>query len=435
MGKVKGARLPSVIDPQKTVCVSFEIPDAEEYRHAVVGHIVLLTKWFFWQHDGSDRATNAARLFSRLLMETLNVGACCCPDQTKLLQEILQVQQQNFTLNLLNQEVFYITQWNTYWRNTDTDIYTVYNFAPVTTFISTTGEPSEIADRREDALCYAVTKLVRAIYYEAQREKEGQQATTNLVLGGLGILAGVGAIVSGGATVYLWMGLAATFGALASETLSAIELADLANAEVEAEIACALKNAMKDLAPTAASIKAAANAIRGAQPPNSAYDKMSNLIADLLAAYPDTELANTFLANLSDATNPAFTGLPACECDEPPPFTLPCIITGWRIAGETVWRDEQPDYVWLPYEIPIGVDIEVKAFDAGGRWIATIGDWATTDYTIDLVNVSTPSVVGVFDTNGSGTNSGYLAAGQQYQSAQFNLWDVEVRTIRIAGIL
>lgn len=320
MGKDKGARLPAVIDPQKTVCISFEIPDADEYRRAVVGHIVLLTKWFFWEHDGSTRATDAARLFARLILETLNVGACCCPDQTKLLQDILQVQQQNFTLNFLNQETYYLTQWNTYWRNTDTNVYTVYNFAPVTTFVTTAGEPSEIANRREDALCYAVAKLVRAVYYEAQREKEGQQAQASLVLGGLSVLAGVGAIVSGGATIYLWMGLAATFGEVASGAISAIELADLTNAEVEQEIACALKNAMKNLPPTAASIKAAANAIRGAQPPNNTYDKMSNLIADLLTAYPDTELGNTFLANLSEATNPSFAGLPACQCEAGPEY-------------------------------------------------------------------------------------------------------------------
>lgn len=81
-GRLKrGFELPSVINPGNTVCVQFQIPNAPEYRRAVLGHVQELGKWYVWEKTtlGDTRASEAAQIFRDLFLETLEIKPECEP--------------------------------------------------------------------------------------------------------------------------------------------------------------------------------------------------------------------------------------------------------------------------------------------------------------------------------------------------------------------
>lgn len=81
--KKSGYLLPSPTIGYPPICVSFQIPDAPEYRAAVRGHLALLGKWWTWERSGEDtdrRATQVALIFRHLLNDTLQFNEECFPE-------------------------------------------------------------------------------------------------------------------------------------------------------------------------------------------------------------------------------------------------------------------------------------------------------------------------------------------------------------------
>lgn len=69
--KPHGKQLPSPADPEKEVCFKITIPDALQYRAAILGQISFLSLWFAWEHvnDGviPDENQTAARLWAQAM--------------------------------------------------------------------------------------------------------------------------------------------------------------------------------------------------------------------------------------------------------------------------------------------------------------------------------------------------------------------------------
>jgi hypothetical protein len=81
--KKSGYLLPSPTIGYPPICVSFQIPDAPEYRAAVRGHLAQLGKWWKWERSGEDtdrRATQVALIFRHLLNDTLQFNEECFPE-------------------------------------------------------------------------------------------------------------------------------------------------------------------------------------------------------------------------------------------------------------------------------------------------------------------------------------------------------------------
>lgn len=75
----RGFELPDVINPGDTVCVQFRIPNAPEYRRAVLGWVHELGKWYLWEKTapGDTRAKEAAQLFRLLLLTSMQIADEC----------------------------------------------------------------------------------------------------------------------------------------------------------------------------------------------------------------------------------------------------------------------------------------------------------------------------------------------------------------------
>jgi hypothetical protein len=81
--RAAGYLLPNPLTGYPTICVSFLIPDALEYRGAVRGQLKALGDWWMWEKSyepGDRRAAQAARIFEQLIAETLGFGNDCFPD-------------------------------------------------------------------------------------------------------------------------------------------------------------------------------------------------------------------------------------------------------------------------------------------------------------------------------------------------------------------
>lgn len=77
--KAAGYLLPNPLTGYPTICVSFLMPDALEYRGAVRGQLKALGDWWMWEKSylpGDRRAAQAARIFEQLIAETLVFGVC-----------------------------------------------------------------------------------------------------------------------------------------------------------------------------------------------------------------------------------------------------------------------------------------------------------------------------------------------------------------------
>lgn len=76
----KGKLLPTPVDPGTTVCFTIQIPNAVQYRAALLGSIGLLTQWSTWDHptDGTVCADceTAAQLWSKALAEATFSDEC-----------------------------------------------------------------------------------------------------------------------------------------------------------------------------------------------------------------------------------------------------------------------------------------------------------------------------------------------------------------------
>ncbi len=75
----RGYILPEPVIPSQTACVQFIMPDAPEYRRALVGALYELAKWYVWEKTvlGDTRAKQAAELWRDLLVSSLSISATC----------------------------------------------------------------------------------------------------------------------------------------------------------------------------------------------------------------------------------------------------------------------------------------------------------------------------------------------------------------------
>lgn len=73
----RGYLLPDPVTGYTTVCVQLQIPNAEAYRQAFVGHLYELSKWWTWEKSGQPgdtRATQAAAYWRSLLLDHLFIA-------------------------------------------------------------------------------------------------------------------------------------------------------------------------------------------------------------------------------------------------------------------------------------------------------------------------------------------------------------------------
>lgn len=73
----RGYLLPDPVTGYTTVCVQLQIPNAEAYRQAFVGHLYELSKWWTWEKSGQPgdtRATRAAAYWRELLLDHLFIA-------------------------------------------------------------------------------------------------------------------------------------------------------------------------------------------------------------------------------------------------------------------------------------------------------------------------------------------------------------------------
>lgn len=74
-----GFLLPNPVTGYDTICVSLQIPNVRQYRAAFVGHLFKLANWWTWEKSyiGNDeRAKEAAAMWRRLLVDTLQISEC-----------------------------------------------------------------------------------------------------------------------------------------------------------------------------------------------------------------------------------------------------------------------------------------------------------------------------------------------------------------------
>jgi hypothetical protein len=81
MSAGSGWLLPENVDPDETECLTITIPKDPKYRAAIVGAIFDLGKWFNWERTDDKRGTEAAAVWRKQIIETLEINDVCC--QTK----------------------------------------------------------------------------------------------------------------------------------------------------------------------------------------------------------------------------------------------------------------------------------------------------------------------------------------------------------------
>lgn len=74
----KGYLIPEV-DSDDEICVSFRIPNTQEYRMAARGAVMALSRWWNWEKDNQGSAKRVADKFKDILIESLSFGECTMP--------------------------------------------------------------------------------------------------------------------------------------------------------------------------------------------------------------------------------------------------------------------------------------------------------------------------------------------------------------------
>lgn len=362
--KQSGYLLPSDIDPPTRICVMFEIPDTDEYRRAVLGHIHQLGKWWNWEKSYTPtdrRAKEAAEVFRLALYETLVIGECggddlCCDDiLEQLKQPVLTLADQTNSINN------YSTIQNNY----------VTNNGDVSILYPELATPTVDTDQ---ALCQAVRAIVdMACEYGIQWNQENG-AISGAVGVGFGIAAAVAAYFTLGASVILGLALAGSGGGIYAAGTD-IATAVLQDKEAREEVACCLFGSLQGQVPTASLF---ANALNGC-----GFDGGSNAsqIAVVVAEFlKRSDIHAAFL----DATNEA---LKLAKLD---------LLDDCQCGGEWCYTFDftENSNFWSPvagFSTYInGTGWRGDAFDAGGGLYDTINaiDISFTTSTITSVEVS-----------------------------------------------
>ncbi len=223
----------------------------------------------------------------------------------------IQVQQ---LIDQSQTQIYY--NWSLATTNTE-----INNFAPVTTFIETSGDDSTTIQERDNALCFACQKFIDAMCLGIQETLH--QATTLAQLGAVAVTI-VGLLLApwtGGASLLYATSIVSAIIYLGAGAFTFLSDAILEDDAARQEVACAMWNALRTLAPTKANLISASSGLTG-------LGTNATLIAAALTLVineptnQQNEFAS-FINVLGEGLVLANAGvLPACEC---------CLVT------DTLW--------------------------------------------------------------------------------------------------
>jgi len=327
-----GWRLPSVIDPElKAFCIS--IPNDTNHIRAFFGCLQQLAEWWNWERDDDHTGTLVAQVWRRVnnqaYIDYLNET---CGDDTVLRQnpdDPCQLQQStdggaNWTL-AFDFGLCYPPFIKTILRQTDiildnlrdgqTPIQININ-APITTFVFSTGDTTEEADGRLQALCWAVHRMVDyacELAISAFNDEYSQLDLAEFVLG-------IGAVIAGalGVSVFSALGFALGIAALeARQNMIEADVAILQDEDIRELLSCLMFQNLqaKPVNSTAFSQSFLQDAGCLTTDQQRAYD-----LVGLMIANPNVreQLFTAFIDILGDATSAFKSGLlsASCVCDE-----------------------------------------------------------------------------------------------------------------------
>lgn len=277
----RGYRLPTTLTGYDLDYVCIPVPKSREYRIAFWGQLLDLTRWWVWEHDGTNRAKTAADYWLSFLQtayeNTLNGNGCIVKLRANPIEpcELQYSTDGGETWHVgfdyaacLNTVGTGITNQITTEINVNTyidNITTIYdndytNIAPDMTF---GGSGSD--DDRNLALCNAINLLVQdfallAIDYAKERFEESQEVPSlvALALGAAAAISSIFVTPAGGALLYVSLGTA--LAGIGLEAWIITDEADFSAYEDDDalnQVACYMYAEMADANPTAASFAAA----------------------------------------------------------------------------------------------------------------------------------------------------------------------------------
>lgn len=289
-----GWKLPAVIETTERRCYCISLPDLPEYRAAFLDQMVNLFNWSKWARDTDRNATLVAQYLRNVLLPQLEMEFMCCCDQTSA---ILQFQ-------IMNQFLI----WADFSVNTDINIY-----APVTTFETTTGETTAERQGRIDALCYALRGMVDTMCVAAIQILDQQINSINLLAALGAIISGVLGLLSFGTGYVLGFAITSALLYAVGSLAGLVTKPQLENLEARAELACAIRDAIKDLAPTEANLWSTIDGLGGLS--DDAMALLSVLQHLHVRAEDSKHIFEAFINALGEGQQLGIAGiLPPCEC-------------------------------------------------------------------------------------------------------------------------
>lgn len=390
----KGYRLPETLTGYDLDYVCIPVPQNRDYRIAFWGQMLELTRWWVWEHDGTNRAKTAADYWLTFLEtayeNTLNGNGCIVQLRANPIDpcELQYSTDGGNTWSVgfdyaacldtvgtgITNQITTEINVNTYISN----LVTIYdndytNIAPDMTF----GGSGSDSDRNL-ALCNALHLFVNdyaqlAIGYAKERFEESQEVPSlvALALGAASVIASAFITPAGGALLYVSLGTA--LAAIGLEVWLAADEADFAAYEdaiaIDA-VACYMYGQMAGNNPTATEF---ADALTGETLAGNA-----GIIADSIAPALASEDAYVVLLQyMQDSYE--LIGLGAsvdCPCTTPweKVFDFSLGDLGWvPVSGSGIVRASyQAATGWVSNKTNVNSRDEIIiSYDVGAAWAAT----------------------------------------------------------------
>lgn len=274
--KANGVPIPAVINPPNDICVSFNIPNHEDYRRAVYGAISELTTWKAWRKDGGTFAAQAAARMRAALFS----GVDCSegggemsivypyglirtkPTNPEILQQYDGTQWLDVWTSVSGGSSVTYNSYGEYALNLYNESVTNYNQTVVSIAPNMPYGNSDDA-ARDIAICWVCSQIVATL---CQQEIDRRASESNLITvmgtSALALIAAAAAIVTGGLTLAI-IGVTAASGAIAIRgtaiNLSALSAEFLTNEGARLKVACAMSNRIKGTNLSEATLAAAIN--------------------------------------------------------------------------------------------------------------------------------------------------------------------------------
>lgn len=213
--------IPDVIDPGGYRCVQVYIPDDDLYFYAFMGSYAFLTQWLAWEKDGTQRASQAARVWRDAYQMTRDGMDKGCVDMDELIgvfEECCNGVQGRLTqivnkLGLIADRVGGSSGCTTVNVENnfvdDTEIIVVHDLGDYPDEFENEDNPLEAY---KDEKCRTANGIVDALVYTMNKFAEGGMATA--VAAGAGTILVMLSILVPGAIVITAPGLIAIIGSL-----------------------------------------------------------------------------------------------------------------------------------------------------------------------------------------------------------------------------